>query len=35
MPPSKDSAEGIFRRAGEALRAARETGAGQMLLYGG
>jgi diguanylate cyclase (GGDEF)-like protein len=33
MPPSRQSAETIFRRAGEALREARKQGGGRMHLY--
>ncbi len=34
VPPSRDSAEGIFRRAGEALREARREGGGRMHISG-
>jgi diguanylate cyclase (GGDEF)-like protein len=34
LPPSRDSAEGIFRRAGEALRQARSGGGGGMHVFG-
>jgi len=33
VPPSRQSAEAIFRRAGDALREARKLGNGQMHLY--
>ena len=34
VPPSRQSAETIFRRAGEALREARKLGGGNMYLHG-
>ena len=33
VPPSRQSAEAVFRRAGDALREARKLGSGQMHLY--